>query len=514
MPALFARQNPLDEARKTLSSWDNCMAKSYCKWPVIVVIVVGSLILLSIVISIARCICCGAECVCCCFKCCSCCCGGGRSGHKRVKSEPTPIYPPTGAANPYAAAHAVAPPAPPIDSRAANQQYQSNAMPAFTPTPAAAPAAERPQFATFASADKPVNEDALPAMPTWKDGRDVHVAVEEKAVPEKQGDMEMDRLNHNGSVTNGSTTGVAAMGGARRSPSGRTPLQRTPTGDSYGFPPSYQSESFVGAGPRNSPGPYGSQNARPYAQQDDYRRGSPGPNSNLSPIYGPGEGYSQVQQFGRRSPGQPQAYNQYNGHDRYDPHDQYNEPDRRFRSPPPNANNYNYGFNNPSPYEDFAPAPAQQRSHTPGYAPSESTRYEPSTAPTYTSQAPVQQRSHTPGYPQPDSTRFEPSTTPVYPGQATPQQRSHTPGYAPSDSTGYEPSAAPTYTSQAPVQQRSHTPGYEPSAAPAYTGQQSYSPQGGYPGQQSYQPFQPGAPQGQQQPGMRRAYDGSNKEYQ
>lgn len=29
--SLFARQNPLDEAKNTLSSWDNCMAKAYCK---------------------------------------------------------------------------------------------------------------------------------------------------------------------------------------------------------------------------------------------------------------------------------------------------------------------------------------------------------------------------------------------------------------------------------------------------------------------------------------------------
>jgi hypothetical protein len=31
MPYLFARQNPFDDARNTLSSWDNCMAKAYCK---------------------------------------------------------------------------------------------------------------------------------------------------------------------------------------------------------------------------------------------------------------------------------------------------------------------------------------------------------------------------------------------------------------------------------------------------------------------------------------------------
>lgn len=28
---LFARQNPLEEAKNTLSSWDNCMDKAYCK---------------------------------------------------------------------------------------------------------------------------------------------------------------------------------------------------------------------------------------------------------------------------------------------------------------------------------------------------------------------------------------------------------------------------------------------------------------------------------------------------
>jgi len=30
-PMLFARQNPFDDVKTTLSSWDNCMAKSYCK---------------------------------------------------------------------------------------------------------------------------------------------------------------------------------------------------------------------------------------------------------------------------------------------------------------------------------------------------------------------------------------------------------------------------------------------------------------------------------------------------
>ncbi|KAH7392629.1 hypothetical protein BKA66DRAFT_510188 [Pyrenochaeta sp. MPI-SDFR-AT-0127] len=324
MPSLFARQNPLDSARNTFSSWDNCMAKAYCNG------------------------------------------GGGRSGHKRVKSEPTPTYPtPYGApaANQYAAAHYAAPPAPPVDARPLNQQYRSNAMPTFTP----APVPERQQYATFASPSKPVNEDALPAMPTWKDGRDVHVEVEQPPMPEKRGDMEMDRLDHNGSMT-----AMAAVPGATRSPGpGRSPIQRSPTGDGYGFPPGYQNDSFVGAGPqRNSPSPYG----RPYAQQDEYGRGSPAP-----PVYAAGDGYTQNQSYGRRSPGQHQAYNQYDHQDRYD--DRYDPPDQRYRSPsPPSANNYNY--NQAASRDDFAPAPVQQRSNTPGYAASESTHFESSTTST------------------------------------------------------------------------------------------------------------------------------------
>ncbi|OAL50144.1 hypothetical protein IQ07DRAFT_567866 [Pyrenochaeta sp. DS3sAY3a] len=373
MAFLYARQNPLDEARNTLSSWDNCMAKNYCKWPVIVAIVVGSLILISIVTCIARCICCGAECACCCFKCCTGCCGGGgRSGHKRMNSGPAPAYPQAtpfnGPSNPYSAAYAQAPPAPPIDSRPLNQQYRSNAMPTFTP----APPPEPPQYATFSSPTKPVNEDALPAMPTWKDGRDVHVEVEQEALPEKRGDLEMDRLDHNGSVTNGSMTAMAAVGGARRSPgSGRSPNQHSPT-DSYGFPPGYQNDSFVGAGPqRNSPSPYN----RPYAQQDEYRRGSPGPRSNLSPVYGAGEGYGQNQRYENRSPAQQQPYNQYSQQDRYDDDDRYDQPAQRYHSPsPPPANNYNYNQSAPS-YDNFAPAQQQPRVKSPGYPVDEPARY-------------------------------------------------------------------------------------------------------------------------------------------
>ncbi|KAH5319790.1 hypothetical protein HBI12_105900 [Parastagonospora nodorum] len=364
MPFLYARQNPLDDARNTFSSWDNCMAKAYCKWPVIIGIVVGGLIAFSVIFCIARCLCCAAECTICCCKCCTCCCpsGSSGSGHKRMKSEPT--YPPYAPnphaanpynANPYAQAHVAAPPAP------LNQQYRSHAAPAFAPAPTYAHVQERPQFATFDSPSKPANEDALPAMPSWGDARDRHVEVEEQPVPEKRGDMEMDRLNHNGSVTNTSMAGMAAV--PRRSPvPTRSPVSPV---DGYGYNQGFENEPLVGAAPHRSPhaspAPYS--NARPYVQQDDYRRGSPA--QNLSPVYGAGEGYARNQSYDRHSPApQQQPHDPYDHYDQHDAQSGYASiPPSYHTSPPPPAQSYNN-----APYDNFAPAPARQRTPSPEYS--------------------------------------------------------------------------------------------------------------------------------------------------
>ena len=293
-------------------------------------------------------------------------------------------------------------------------------MPTFTPHAAAQP--ERPQFATFDSTRAVVNEDALPAMPTWKDGRDVHVQVEEQPVPQKQGDMELDRLDRNGSVTSGSMGGgmvaAAAVPAKRPSPGpGRSPVSPM---DNYGYPQGgYQNESFVSEGaPLNSQGGYG----RPYAQQDEYRR--------ASPAYAAGDGYGQPQQqpYGRRSPGAAQAYDsreqlsQYNQQgpgaygqqvpQTYDQRDYYDEHvDQRYQSPSPpgpanpyNNNNNNNNYNsdpytsNPSPsyhsHENDAYTPPQASAALqPGYPASQSTDHA-----SFTNAAPAYpgQRSYTP----------------------------------------------------------------------------------------------------------------------
>lgn len=200
-------------------------------------------------------------------------------------------------------------------------------------------------------------------------------------MPEKKGDVEMDRLNHNGSVTNASVSGVAAVGTARRSP-GPSPIQRSPTNDPYGFPAGYHNDSFVAGGPqrgpRNSPGPYGDQ----YEQaQDPYRDISPiQPQPSLSPIYGAGAGYGQNQQYGRHSPNQA-AYNQ-----------QYGQPAPRHNPSPPQVDGYGYGAPpthrnyDEAPYHEnnYAP-PAPVRTQSPQYAPSGPERYQ-SPAPAYPGQ--------------------------------------------------------------------------------------------------------------------------------
>lgn len=272
-----------------------------------------------------------------------------------MKSEPPPpMFPPS--------ANQPPPLYPPGDTRPVNQQYRSHAAPTFNP----APAPEEPQFARFDAPAKPVNEDALPAMPTWSEATSSH--VEETVVPEKRGDLEMDRLDHNGSVTGTPVAGAAAVGAARRSP-GRSPVQQSPQ-DSYGFPAGYQNDSFVRNGSRG-PSPLNGQYAM---QQEGYRGISPVQAQSLSPVYGAGAGYAQNQQYGRRSPNQ--------GYDQ-----PYSQPATTYNEGPPNLDGYGNRAQSPprdAPdmrFQDFNfDQPPPRPSPSPQYALSGSTRYEPSEA--------------------------------------------------------------------------------------------------------------------------------------
>jgi hypothetical protein len=221
-------------------------------------------------------------------------------------------------------------------------------------------------------------------------------------MPQKRGDMELDRLDHNGSVTNGSMTGMAATGGPRRSPApARSPVSPV---DGYGYNQVFEKEPLVSGGqhrsPRSSPAPYG----QPYAPQDDYRRGSPA--QNLSPARGAGEGYAQNQTYGRHSPAQQQQPS-YNQEDDYSYQPSYAQaPTQRYHSPSPPGQNYN--SNNNTNYDNYGPSPVQQQpSHTLGYPHSE--------PPSYEQPEPVAQ----PVSAYPGQRSYTPQSQTSYPGQKT-----------------------------------------------------------------------------------------------
>ena len=126
-------------------------------------IIVGCLIIISIVACIINCMCCGIQCCKCC-GCCSCCCPSPRNRPDRTKYLDDPAYhqpPPPPPTNPYR------PPAPPV--------YQGAQTARFDEPPSKSPN---------------VNEDALPAMPTWDTA--VSRRVEDTS---QRDDMEMEPLN-------------------------------------------------------------------------------------------------------------------------------------------------------------------------------------------------------------------------------------------------------------------------------------------------------------------------------
>lgn len=304
-----------------------------------------------------------------------------------------------------------------MDTRPPNQQYRSHAAPTFNPAPApsvssynTAPKPEAPQFARFNAHAPPVNEDALPVMPSWRDAKTTH--VEEEYIPEKRDDVEMDRLDQNGSVAGTSMAAVAAGGAARPA---RSPVQRIQAEEGYGYPQRHQDGAYANNAPRRSPSNAPSGYSSVYSQQADGYRGAPPVDQSLSPspLYGAGAGYAQNQQYDRSSPGP-----EYNGSQRRSPgpgYDQYGQHDQQIPQqygqqstarPPPLLNTNNYGYNNAqysprdvSPltpgndiYNNKVPAAlAAGRDLSPVYAPSGSTKFEPpapsgSPAPAYPGQ--------------------------------------------------------------------------------------------------------------------------------
>ncbi|KAJ5985185.1 hypothetical protein N7522_012381 [Penicillium canescens] len=419
---LWARgtASELESVPSTFSSWDKCMAKSYCKWPVIAGIIVGSVILLAVLACVVNCICCGYQC---CKCCCSCCCPSGRRRNKQPKQpkhfdDPPFHQPPPPDANPIYQAS----PAPP--------SYRGAQQTARFDTP-------KSPAATVATA----NDDALPEMPTWAGAVNKHVED-----PNHHDDVEMEPLNppdRKGAGTPGvaysdySPNPAMAGGGyrgfgptdpyARRSPGPAAALAATQ--DPYGR----RSPGVTSPGgpmdpyARRSPGPaalsatqdpYGRRSPGPAAAlaatQDPYGRRSPGvtspaaaaavdPYARRSP--GPGAAYAAAQDpYNRRSPGltSPVGAPVHNPYDQsYDDHSTYGSQYHAVTSPSPVAAYKPHTTYSPVP---MSFTPSSEMDHGAGAAPTPGFTRQPSFGssqypPTYTSQPASAYRAFSPTSP-------------------------------------------------------------------------------------------------------------------
>lgn len=149
------------------------MKHSYCKWPVIVGIVIGSLFVLSLVWCLARCLCCGLECCCGCLSCCNACCPKprgkrrDRGGYQQAPPtpyqyhQPQPMQPPTYMAGGAGGSYRGAPVATSATFDSPSKKYQ--------------------------------NEDALPAMPSWQNAQSKRVESDEE--------VELEKMDHTASPT-------------------------------------------------------------------------------------------------------------------------------------------------------------------------------------------------------------------------------------------------------------------------------------------------------------------------
>ncbi|KAI5271587.1 hypothetical protein E4T47_05096 [Aureobasidium subglaciale] len=228
----------VSDVKNTFSGWDQCMTKAYCKWPVIIGIILGVVIAASMIWCLIRCICCGAECCCgclSCFSCCTSCCSSSSHHSNKGYTQPMTAAPPQGPQY---------------------TQYQASAAPVYRAQQAA-------QYARFdapgAGGNKAFNEDALPAMPSWGQSRTVRQQ-------EEVDEMEMGRLHqyHNNNQA------------------AQPMLSKSPYAQVAEYP--YQANAGADSGDLGYAGEQGQHQQYGYGQQQQYspRAQSPGYESQFS----------------------------------------------------------------------------------------------------------------------------------------------------------------------------------------------------------------------------------------
>lgn len=365
------------------------------RWPVIVAIIVVSLVLFSILWCIIRCACCGMSCCCTCFsflKCCDCCggcCDGRRDRpHKHLDDLPD-SYPP-------------------------HQGYQPNA-PMMGGGLAAASAPAPPQFAQFdvgksghAVSSQSLNEDALPAMPSWETASKKHVLDEEKDAVEL-GELDPATGQRLPLMAGAAGTGVSSPSTPSNEyaagPFGQNQNGFNQNQGGYRGTPSPGPAMMGGRGPGQngmnnygplrgaSPGPgmmggrgYGpGQNGMDNYGQPSFRGASPGPGM-MGGRYGPGQngmGNSDPQSFRGASPG-PNGFVDTAVGGYGQPQAQYPN-DRRQFAPQPSRQYSSESARGMNPGRQYSPAPQdgfQQhgfQQNGPSYGPSGGARSPPPT---------------------------------------------------------------------------------------------------------------------------------------
>ena len=288
------------------------MSKSYCKWPVIIGIILIVGIILSVLICVIRCACCGLDCCCGIFSCCR----SRRPKRSKYADSFTPA--------PY-------------------QGYQPTPNPAYNPGRGGvgAGAGSAPaHFATFDVSRKggKVNDDALPAMPSWDQAKEHKVYEEEQKV---DSGMEMGRLDPQKEpmLANQQVNGIASPGyrdtEMRFGNDNNGHLGQTP------FLPQQQSAL--------SPTYQHTQNPLDHHNGSDLGAGTGGFSTHESAYDNP---------YTHQMPTGPSQI-------------QYHSPDSF--TPPPAQPQHQYSYQQGS----FSPQPSAPSAYS-GYTPSSSTRYEPS----------------------------------------------------------------------------------------------------------------------------------------
>ncbi|KAJ0419413.1 hypothetical protein BJY00DRAFT_286024 [Aspergillus carlsbadensis] len=291
--SLWARDtaSEIESAPQTFSSWDKCMEKTYCKWPVIVGIIIGGVILLSVIACIVNCLCCGIRC---CTSCCGCCCPSPRPKKAKYADDPYHHQPP-----PMPQMPQMPPP---------NHGYQAEYQGGYQSTQAL-PTYRGAQVARFDTPSSPghskVNEDALPAMPSWDSAVTRRV---EDTTPHSES-VEMEPLNPASRPPHRTPSAPRMNAGMNVGGYGAPPPIRTAPQNDY-FPDSqgYDDQNpydYRSHGPgRNPASPYDQQpyDQQPYRDHTNYHAISPPANAYSQPQYPIGVAVSPTTEMNRPIP--------------------------------------------------------------------------------------------------------------------------------------------------------------------------------------------------------------------